>query len=153
MRTLFTVLFVMMALPALAQQERECRGKQAFDLGDGAYGCLFEVGTSEITTTLTRDDGANSSARTNQTGKIEVLMFGEYNGSKRVTSARLKTICQTFLPNLRAALPDVKYSRIVLAMIWPRVENPGDFVEKSRSKVAIQPAFSSASCRGIRYFG
>jgi len=154
MRIAFIPLFLLLlAAPAVAQQERECRGKQAFDLGDGSYGCLEDVGTSQITTTTTRDDGASSSVRKNETGRIEVLMFGAYNGSKQVTGARIKAICQTFLPNLRAKLPDAKFYRIVVVLIWPRIENPGDYVPKSDANIAVQPGFSSAKCRGAKFFG
>lgn len=152
MRIVFTFLFLFLAFPALAQQEKECRGKQAFDLGDGAYGCLLDVGTSKIITTRTLDNGARPSTKDDVSGKIEVLMFGGYSGSKPTIGARLKTICRTFLPNLKAAVPDQKYHRITSVMKLPRVANPGDFVDKSVTEVAVQPAFSSGSCRGIRYF-
>lgn len=153
MRFVLMIILVVFALPAAAQQERECRGKKPFDLGNGAYGCLLDLGTTQITTTLTRDDGASSSSRRNQAGHIRVLVFGEYNGSRQVAGARIKAICNTFLPDLKAAIPDVRYHRVVVAMIWPRVANPGDFVPVSRSKVAVQPGFSSASCRGVKFFG
>ncbi|MFL4472013.1 hypothetical protein ACERZ8_19805 [Tateyamaria armeniaca] len=153
MHKYFLIFTLLLALPAAAQQERECRGKQAFDLGDGSYGCLQEVGTSQITTTRTRDDGASSSVRKNATGKIEVLMFGEYNGSRQVTGNRIKTICRTFLPTLQAELTDLSYHRIVVVLIWPRIENPGNYVPKAEAKVAVQPGFSSAQCRGVKFFG
>ena len=153
MRAIFITFFVLLAVPALAQNERECRGKQAFDLGDGAYGCLFEVGSTSITTTTTRDDGASSKQKSNGAGRIDVAMFGAYTESKRVTSARIRTICQTFLPALKAEAPNAKYHRIVVRLFWPRVENTGDMVPKDQSEIAVQPAFTSGSCRGVRYFG
>ena len=152
MRCLLTIFCLFLALPAVAQQERECRGKAAFKLGDGAYGCLYDVGTSAITTTMTRDDNASTRVRKNATGKIEVLMFGPYDGSKRVAGTRIKAVCRTFLPNLQAAIPNMRYHRIVVALIWPRVKNPGDYVSASQSEVAVQPGFSSAKCHGVRFF-
>lgn len=98
MSRLLLILFMCIALPAAAQQERECRGK-------------------------------------------------------RVAGKRLKTICKTFLPALQAELAGQKYSRIVVAMVWPRVENTGTYVAKDVAKVAVQHGFSSAQCRGIRFFG
>lgn len=153
MRAISIILFVLLALPAFAQNERECRGRQAFDLGDGAYGCLFEVGSTSITTTMTRDDGASSKQRSNDAGLIDVAMFGAYTESKRVTSARIRTICQTFLPALQADTPGSNYHRIVVRLFWPRVENTGDMVPKDQSEIAVQPAFTSGTCRGVRYFG
>lgn len=152
MRSLLAVFLIFFALPAVAQQERECRGKQPFDLGNGVYGCLLDVGTTEITTTRTRDDGASSSTRGNVAGQIRVLMFGDYDGSKQIVSRRVSAICKAFLPNLKAELTNTKFHRVVVILIWPRVANPGDFVPVSTSKVAIQPAFSSATCRGVKYF-
>ncbi|MEO0402974.1 MAG: hypothetical protein AAF214_11415, partial [Pseudomonadota bacterium] len=85
--------------------------------------------------------------------EIVVLLFGEYNGSKQVTGTRMKKVCQAFLPALQAELANTKYHRIVVTLVWPRVANPGDYVPASASKVAIQPGFSSAKCRGVRFFG
>ena len=152
MRPLLAVFLFVFALPAFAQQERECRGKQPFDLGSGVSGCLLDVATTEISTTRTRDDGASSSTRGDVAGQIRVLVFGAYDGSKSVVSPRVTAICKTFLPNLKAELANTKFHRIVVVLIWPRVANPGDFVPVSNSKVALQPAFSSATCRGVRYF-
>ena len=152
MRFVLMIVLVVFALPAAAQQERECRGKKPFKLDDGAYGCLLEVGSARITTTTTRDDGASSSTKRNQAGQIQVLMFGPYNGSRQVAGSRIKALCKTFLPDLKAAQPNVRYHQVVVAMIWPRVENPGDYVAASRSKVAVQPGYSSAQCRGVRFF-
>lgn len=153
MRHLFVILFLICALPAAAQQERECRGKQPFDLGDGAYGCLQKLGLGGITQTRTRDDGASSSTRNTKTGQIEVLMFGTYKGSKQATGQRIRAICNAFLPGLQAAIPNTSYHQIIVVMVWPRIENPGDYVAKDRSKVAVQPGFSNAACRGVRFFG
>ncbi|MEM6372254.1 MAG: hypothetical protein AAF727_05685 [Pseudomonadota bacterium] len=151
MRALLFPLFLLLATSAFAQQERECRGKQGIDLGDGAAGCLLELGTTNLTTTTTRDDGASQKVRKRVTGLIEVALFGAYSPSKQVTSQRIRAVCQTFLHGLQERLGDQKYSRIVIVLFWPRIENPGTFVSKDRSKVAVQPAYSSAACRGVKY--
>ncbi|MBV7408939.1 hypothetical protein [Maritimibacter sp. DP1N21-5] len=153
MRYILTVLVMCFALPAMAQQERECRGKQAFDLGDGSYGCLLEVGTSSITTTLTRDDGASSRSSRNAAGEIVVAMFGSHSGSRQVVRNRMLAVCRTFLPRVKQELSGRNYSRIVIQLVWPRVKNTGDFVSVSSTSVDVQPAFSNANCRGIRFFG
>ncbi|MEP5631941.1 MAG: hypothetical protein ABJP79_08670 [Tateyamaria sp.] len=153
MRVILAFIFVVFALPAVAQQEQECRGKQAFNLGDGAYGCLEEVGTSSITTTQTRDDAASEQIRSNQVGLIRVLMFGTHGSSRQVVGSRLRTICQTFLPTFNAQATGRKFSRITVAMVWPRVANKGDFVPVTTSQVDVQVAFSNGKCRGIRFFG
>ncbi|WP_299554008.1 hypothetical protein [uncultured Tateyamaria sp.] len=153
MRFILTVVFVCFAVPALAQQERDCRGKQAFDLGDGAYGCLLDIGSTSITTTLTRDDGASSKSSRNAAGQIDVAMFGTFSGSRQVVGKRMRGICQTFLPTIKQELAGQRYNRIVIRLFWPRVANSGDFVPKSRSEIEVQPAFTNANCRGIRFFG
>lgn len=153
MRLLLAVFLIAFALPAAAQQERECRGKQPFDLGNGVYGCLFDVGTGEISTTRSRDDGASSSTRERVAGQIRVLMFGNHSTSKRVIGPRVTAVCNAFLPTLQAELPNVNFHRVVVVLIWPRVANTGDFVPVANSKSDIQLAFSSARCRGVRYFG
>jgi hypothetical protein len=141
-RAIVAMFFVCMALPAAAQQERECRGKKAFDLGDGSYGCLLEVAMSTITTTTTYDDGGSSkpTSRAKQAGAIVVAMFGTQSSSNQVNSARMKTICQTFLPDLKAAHPNNRYRRIILRLVWPKTET-------------VQAGFSSAKCKGVRFFG
>ncbi|WP_223422992.1 hypothetical protein [Tateyamaria pelophila] len=152
MRSLLAVFLLVFALPAFAQQEPECRGKQPFDLGGGVTGCLLDVGTTEITKTRTRDDGASSSTRDNTAGQIRVLLFGAYDGSKRVISRRITAVCKAFLPNLKAEMAGTRFHQVVVVLVWPRVANPGDFVPVANSKVAIQPAFSSAACRGVKFF-
>ena len=153
MRVILALIFVVFALPAFAQQERECRGKQPFDLGDGAYGCLMDVGLSTITTTRTRDDFASESSTRNQAGQIRVLMFGAHSTSKRVISPRLRAICKTFLSTLKAEQANAKFHRVIVVMIWPRVANTGDYIPVATSQEDVQLAFSSDTCRGVRYFG
>ena len=153
MRVFLTIILFVLALPAAAQEERECRGKKAFTLADGAYGCLEEVGTTDITTTRTRDDGASSSTRRNSAGLIRVLMFGDYAASRQTTGNRIRNVCKTFLPDLQAAEPGVRFNRVVVVLVWPRVANPGDYVPKSDAQVAVQPGFSSGACRGVKFFG
>ena len=153
MRAIFITLFVLLAVPAFAQNERACRGKQAFDLGDGAYGCLFDVGTTSITTKATRDDGASSKQIPNGAGRIDVAMFGAYTDPKRVTSARLRTIYQTFLPALQAETPHSNYHRIDVRLLWPRAENTGDMLPTDQSENAVQLAFTTDTRCGARCFG
>jgi len=153
MRKLIAVFFILLAVPAFAQQERECRGKKPFDLGDGAYGCLQELGTTAITTTTTRDDNASSKSRRNTAGRITVLMFGDYSDSRSVISSRAKKVCRAFLADFNAENPNLRPHRIVIDLIWPRVENPGTFVPKDQAKVAVQPSFSSGRCVGVKFFG
>lgn len=152
MRFILTVLVVCFAFPALAQQERECRGKQVFDLGDGSNGCLLEISTSAIVTTLSRDDGASSKVSRNETGRIVVAMFGAHSSSRQVIGNRMRTICRTFLPQVKEDLAGKRFNRIVIDLVWPRVANNGDFIPVSQSEIDVQPAFTSASCRGIRFF-
>ena len=140
-------------MPAVAQQERECRGKQSFDLGGGTYGCLIEAGSGSLTTTTTRDDGASQTVKANETGFIQVAVFGTYSPSKQTTSKRITAVCKTFLPNVQQAMQGKRYHRIIVALVWPRVENPGDFVSKERSDVAAQVVFTNAKCRGVQYVG
>ncbi len=152
-RVLAVILFMICALPAVAQQERECRGKQPFDLGDGVSGCLLDVGTNEISTTRTRDDGASSSTRDNVAGQIRVLMFGAHDSSRRVINRRITAVCNAFLPTLQTELVGASFHQVVVVMIWPRVANTGTFVPVEQSKVDVQAAYSSARCRGVRHFG
>ncbi|MEO1557315.1 MAG: hypothetical protein AAFS01_12850 [Pseudomonadota bacterium] len=153
MRILLFVLFAAFAVPAVAQQERECRGKQPIDLGDGAAGCLLEIGTTSITSTRTRDDGASSKSTRNVTGRIDVALFGAYSDNRTVISGRMKAICRSLLPQVQQELAELRYNRIVINLVWPRVENPGTFIPKSELEFAVQPAFTSAQCRGVRFFG
>lgn len=153
MRALLVFLLMIFAVPAVAQQERECRGKQPFDLGGGVSGCLLDVGTNEITTTRSRDDGASSSTRDNVAGQIRVLMFGAHDSSRRVINGRITAVCNAFLPALQAEPSNKSFHQIVVVMIWPRVANTGDFVPVAQSKADVQAAYSSAKCRGVRHFG
>lgn len=153
MRIFLFILFTVFAVPAVAQQERECRGKQGFNLGDGAYGCLFEAKAGSLTTTTTRDDGASQKVKSRETGFIRVAMFGNYSASRQTTGKRITAVCQTFLPNLKEAMTGKRYHRIIVALVWPRIENPGDFISKERSEVAAQVAYTSATCRGVKFVG
>jgi len=153
MRTLLIVLFVAFAIPAIAQQERECCGKQSFDLGGGAYGCLLEAGFGWLTTTTTRDEGASQTVKANEKGLIQVAVLGTYGPSKQTTSKRITAVCKTFLPNVQQAMQGKRNNRIIVGLVWPRVENPGDFVSKERSDIAAQVAFTNAKCRGVQYVG
>lgn len=152
MRPLLAALLFLIAVPAYAAQERECRGKTPFDFGNGVSGCLLDLGAGEITSTRTRDDGASSSSRQNVVGQIRVLLFGNYDGSKQVVRQRVSAVCKAFLPQLKAEMGDKRFHRVTVVLIWPRVANPGDFVPTATSKVAIQPAFSSSACRGVKFF-
>mmetsp|Transcript_27766 Transcript_27766/g.51717 ORF Transcript_27766/g.51717 Transcript_27766/m.51717 type:complete len:154 (-) Transcript_27766:2078-2539(-) len=153
MRALLVILFMIVAVPAVAQQERECRGKQPFDLGGGVTGCLLDVGTGEITMTRSRDDGASSSTRDSVAGQVRVLMFGNHSGSRRVIGQRIASVCKAFLPTLEAELEGTRFNRVVVVLIWPRIANTGDFVPATTSKAEVQMGLSSAKCRGARFFG
>ena len=153
MRFLLFVLFAAFAMPALAQQERECRGKQAIDLGDGAAGCILKVDRTTITTTLTRDDGAGSKTKRNSSPLINVALFGAYSDQKPVIGNRIKAVCRAMLPQLAPSSGQVSSHRIVVVLVWPRVANPGTLVPKSEAEVAVHPAYTSGKCRGVKFFG
>jgi len=144
----FTLFLGLLALPAHAQQENVCRGKQPFDLGDGAKGCLLDLGSTSITTTRTRTDGGTTkpSSKSAAAGMISVALFGAYDPSKKIQSPRIKKVCRTFLPNLKAASKGASYNRVVVQLIWPAVVS-------STSAPIVQSAFSNGYCRGVRFFG
>lgn len=141
MRLLLTCILLVLALPALAQQGNPCRGKQGFDLGDGAKGCLALIDTGSITTTITRDDGASQRSNRRQQARVVAFMSGTNSDKRSVQRKRLLAICKTALPAVQTELAGVNYNRIILVMDW-RGEG-GEF----------QAGFSNAKCQGFKFFG
>ncbi|APX10979.1 hypothetical protein BWR18_04190 [Tateyamaria omphalii] len=152
MRYVLTIIVVLLAFPAWAQQGAVCKGKQSFTLGDGTSGCLLDIRATSITKTLTRDDGQSRSNSRNA-ALIEVAMFGRFNSQWRVSTPRMKEVCNIFRQTATASFPGKPPKSIVVRMLWPDVPNPerNAFV-RLRSKVANQAAFMNGSCRSIKYF-
>ena len=140
MRILIPLVCIFFALPVLAQQN-PCRGKQGFDLGDGAKGCIALIDTDSITTTVTRDDGASTRSNRQLQARVVAFMSGANSDKRSVQRKRLLAICKTALPAVRSELAEVRYNRIILVMDW-RGEGGG-----------FQAGFSSKDCRGFRFFG
>lgn len=153
MRALLITIFAFLALPALAANERECRGKQAFDLGDGAYGCLIKIGVTSITTTRTRDDGASRRSSSEANVIIDTVLFGTFDRSRQVIKARTKAICRAFNEQAKKEMASVRGKKIVVQMKWPN-EPPNRVVYSTtggeRFCKKVQGGFSNARCRGAR---
>ncbi|MEP1537128.1 MAG: hypothetical protein ABJQ34_09990 [Paracoccaceae bacterium] len=152
MRKILTLIFVLFALPVFAQQEPECRGKKAFDLGDGSYGCVFEVGGTSLTHTTVRDDGASTRSNREQAGYIDVRIFGNYVASKRTAGNRMKAICKTFKADVDAVMKGQKFDSIIVRFAWLREKDSKSNAAGNRDLGIVQAAFTSSTCRGIRFF-
>lgn len=141
MRKVFFFLLLVLATPALAQQSNVCRGKQAFDLGDGAKGCIALIDTASITTTTTRDDGASSRSNRRTQARVVAAMTGANSEKRSVIKRRMIGICKTALPAVQSELAGMRYNRIILVMDW------------RASGGELQAGFSNAKCNGFSFFG
>ncbi|MEO9518066.1 MAG: hypothetical protein ABJH45_12985 [Paracoccaceae bacterium] len=153
MQKIITLFFILFALPVFAQQERECRGKNFFDLGDGSYGCVFEVGDTVLTRTTVRDDGASTKSRRNRVGFIDTLVFGNYTASKLTAGNRMKAICKTFKADVDAFMKGQSYSTIIVRLVWLREKDSKANAADGQDRGIEQTAFTNSSCRGIRFIG
>ena len=153
MRKIITLFFILFAVPVFAQQERECRGKKAFDLGDGSYGCVFEVGETVLTRTTTRDDGASTKSRRNSVGFIDALVFGNYAASKVTAGNRMKALCKTFKADVDAAMKGQSYTSTIVRLVWLREKDLKANTSGGQDRGVAQTAITSSTCRGIRFIG
>ena len=151
MQKMLTFLFILFALPLAAQQERECRGKKAFDLGDGAYGCVHEIGTTTLTETVYRDDGASTRSNRQSAGFIDVRIFGKYVESKRTAGNRMKAICKTFKSDVDAVMEGKRFVSIIVRFVWLNEGNSDANGQGSQDRGITQTAFTNANCRGVRF--
>lgn len=152
-RYLFTVLFFVLALPALAQQPSICRGKSSFDLGDGASGCLLGVGPTAITRGVRRDDGQSKSNRWDA-GLIAVAVFGSYEERWSTLTPRMRKTCNLFRDALLAE-PEMEGVRdIVVAMYWPEEPLPkyGARRMPNGDTAKTDAAALNRNCRAVNHF-
>ena len=163
MRSVVLIFLMFFAVPALAQQEPECRGKKGFKLGDGAYGCLLEIVDSSMSRTQSRSLNGGKIHSSSQTAAgLIVAIFGDYDKSRRVTDSRLRQICKTFRGDVKAAMGGKSYRKVVVRMYWPRIAAPKTRFAGQKNAIAIfrvnngplsQSAYMSQKCTGIGHFG
>ncbi|WP_415403713.1 hypothetical protein [Tateyamaria sp. SN3-11] len=151
-RYLLAIVLMCLALPAMAQQQSVCRGKQSFKLSDGSSGCLLGAGESTIKRSVLRD-GQISKTNTRGAATIGVAMFGQFNPKWRVSTPRMKEVCTLFSDAAIKSVPNGNPKSIVVQMIWPDVPNPSKHKHLLRkSRFANQTAYMSKSCRSVNYF-
>ena len=139
MRVLTILVCILFALPVLAQ-DRACRGKKSFDLGDGAKGCIVAIEEGSITTTVTRDDGQGGSVRKRAQPLVAALMSGANTTQRNKIKQRMVAICKVALVDVQKQFAGQRYNRIILLMDWRRAGGE------------IQSGFSSKDCRGFQFF-
>jgi hypothetical protein len=152
MRYLFACIFMMLALPAAAAQPgKECRGKQTFELSDGTTGCLLQLDTTNITRTLSRDDGQSKSQKKQAVLSV-VGLYGKFDTRMRVTSKRMKEICTAVMPAMQQKNGGRTPQQIVVQMVWPGVGLPKP-TRANGGQYLNQVAELNSSCRSPQYFG
>lgn len=139
MKALVFASFAVLALPVAAQAQ-SCRGIQAFDLGGGTKGCVVSIQENQITTTITRDDGASERVRRNAQPLVGAVMSGPVPANKGVVKKQMVEMCKLTQDKVQAQFADLKYNRIILVMDWQKAGGE------------VQAGFSSAKCRGFKFF-
>lgn len=153
MRTLIVLVTFCLALPALAQQSAECRGKQTFDLGAGTTGCLLEVRQTKVTKTVRRDDGLGSS-HSRGAILIKVALLGEYTEAWPTMTPRMRQICNLFLEQAKQQLGATSVRTVVVEKTWPNVAWPASTprYKTIRWRTPRQAAMMNRNCRAVKYF-
>lgn len=139
MRSLVFTSFALFALP-LAAQAQTCRGIQAFDLANGAKGCVVSMETNRITTTITRDDGANTRQFAKAQPLVGAVMSGPVPANKSVVKKQMVAMCKLTQDRVHSQFADLDYNRVILVMDWREAGG------------TLQAGFSSAKCRGFKFF-
>ena len=153
MRWTLVFAFFCLALPIAAQTSSDCRGKPAFDLGDGARGCVLEFLSSGVTRTVRRDDGLSRSSSRDAV-LIRVAVYGAYTERWPVSTPRMRKICAMFRDEAQAAIDAPKLKTVIVQMQWRDTPFPANYPrhKKFRAPFPVQAAFMNGSCRAIKYF-
>lgn len=152
MRAIILILLMLFAVPALAQQEPECRGKKSFKFGDGSYGCLLKIEESGMTRSQSKRYGFGTIHSSSQSAALVIAaIFGDYDKSRRVADSRLRKICATYAGDVKKAMAGKPYSKVIVRMYWPRIAAPKK--QGSNNNPLYQQAYMSQKCTGIGHFG
>ncbi len=150
MKYLFPFLLMAFAAPVVAQESRECRGKESFQLSDGSSGCVLGVGTTTISSKVTVD-GVEMRNRKSDSALVVVAMAGEFDTKRRVTSRRLKEVCSHSMAAVQQKFSGEPYKYIVVGMKWPGKTMPRASVANG-GKFLNQAAYLTTKCRSPQYF-
>lgn len=151
MRSVILIFLMLFAVPALAQQEPECRGKKGFKLGDGAYGCLIGLGEGNMTKSTRRESDPDVRHSSSQfVAVVDVNIFGNYDKSRRVTNSRVRQICKAFSGDVKTAMVGKPYLKVIVRMFWPRIAAPKK--QGSNTTPLVQEAYMSQKCTNVGHF-
>ena len=153
MRAFLILAAFVIAGSASAQGANICQDKQAFDLGDGATGCLLEYKPTAVTKTIRRDDGLGSK-HSRDAVLIRVALFGEHTEAWSISTPRMRQICGLFLDQAKQGLGLGKVRTVVVEMRWPEVKRPTLRVGNRvmRGGTERQAAMMNRNCRAVKYF-
>ncbi|MBL4769106.1 MAG: hypothetical protein JKY94_15580 [Rhodobacteraceae bacterium] len=148
MRSVLMIFLVFFALPALAQQEPECRGKKGFTLGDGAYGCLLDIVDSSMSRSQSKAlNGGEIHSSSQIAAGLVVAIFGDYDKSHRVTNSRFRQICKAYRDEVKTAMVGTPYRKVIVRMYWLRLAVPNS------TDPLAQTAYMSKKCTNVGRFG
>lgn len=139
MRTLLALIFVMSALPAVAQSN-PCKGRTVIDVGGGGKACIYLIDGSDLTWTRSRDDGARERKRTSVQARVAANLMGDGELDKSVLKQQFINLCKAALSDVQAQFADTKFNNIML------------YLDRRHSGGEVYGGISSAKCRGFRYF-
>jgi hypothetical protein len=145
--------FLVLSGPAFAQNHPECRGKEMFDLGGDAYGCMRAIEKSSVISSQRRGIGSGSltvSRNETTSATIGVYAFGKYTDNFQKSNARLRQICKMYKGAAHKMMAGQDYKNISVILFWPELKTKGNWgqvVEKT------QGGSMNLNCKQLRNFG
>ncbi len=147
MLRLLAVLFVVLAAPLSAQQS-ECRGKTPVNLGGGVTGCIFKIDEGGITRSKSIEGGGPTYfSRSQVAAQVDVLLNGPHKNARSVTRSRILAICKAISDDIGTAMAGKDFQNVIVNLVWPHVEG------SAPGQVFYRAGYTSANCRGVRFFG
>lgn len=155
MTRILIFLFAILAAPAMAQSQFECKGKPKFSLSDGTNGCVLHLDKGMLNSTVSSGGDRPTRKSTQRAVELYVSVSGTYSKKMRTINGRIKELCQMYHPQLVAVNADKSARKIIVVMFWPgRVLGQAEETAQAVSyDVPYQGASMELNCTAPRNFG